>query len=177
MELRQIARPYARAAFEHAREHDALESWSAQLGALAVAASDPRVDQLLRDPRQSRERHGAILQYVLGDQLDAAASNLVRLLADNGRLAALPDIADEFERLRAQAENRVDAEAVAAHELDAAQQERLAEALGRRLDRQIRLTTRVDEQLIGGVLVRAGDWVIDASVRGRLQRLADRIGH
>lgn len=177
MAYRHIARPYARAAFAHARANDSVADWSDQLGALAAAAREPRVAALIADPRLTRERHGAILQYVLGDQLDTAASNLVRLLASNGRLAALPEIADEFEHLRARAENRVDAEAVTAFELDSEQQQRLADALGRRLDREIRLTASVDEELIGGVVVRAGDLVIDASVRGHLQRLANRLGH
>lgn len=172
-----FARPYARAAFERASEGKKLTGWSEQLALLAHVATDGRVVALLADPRVPRARRGGLLTDILSDHLDPEVVNLVRLLADNGRLLLLPAVAEQFERLRAEAEGRVDAWVTSAHELDEKQQKRLTTALKKRLDRDIRLHCSVDEQLIGGVLVRAGDLVIDGSVRGRLQRLAARLTH
>ncbi len=172
-----IARPYARAAFARAREQERVEEWSQQLELLARVAGDPDAARLLTDPRLPRARRAEFLLDICGDRIGDEVGNLIRLLAENGRLAVLGELAAEFERLRGVAENRVDARVVSARELDQAQQDRIAEALARRLDREVRLQPSVDEELIGGVIVRAGDLVIDASVRGQLQRLATRLGH
>lgn len=172
-----IARPYARAAFEHARDKDALAAWSESLELLAALAADGRVAAIIADPRLPRARRGEALLTFAGDRLAEGVANLIRLLAENGRLPTIGEVAHEFERLRADAENRVDAQVIAAHELDDGQQQQLVQALTRRLKREVRLEQSVDEELIGGVIVRAGDLVIDASVRGRLQRLANRLGH
>lgn len=177
MAQKQLARPYARAAFEYAREHDALGDWSESLQLLSRVVADDTVTALLADPRLPRARRGEILLEICGEGIGAEVANLVRVLAENGRLAALADVAAEFERLRAEAENRVDARVASARELDEGQQERLARALAKRLNREVRLHSSVDEELIGGVIVRAGDLVIDASIRGRLQRLANRLDH
>lgn len=177
MAQKQLARPYARAAFEYAREHDALGDWSESLQLLSRVVTDDTVTALLADPRLPRARRGEILLEICGEGIGAEVANLVRVLAENGRLPALADVAAEFERLRAEAENRVDAHVASARELDEGQQERLARALAKRLNREVRLHSSVDEELIGGVIVRAGDLVIDASIRGRLQRLANRLDH
>ena len=174
---KQIARPYARAAFAHAREHDRVERWSEQLALLAAIAVDPEGRRLLADPRLPRARRLELLLEIAGEGLASDVANLVRVLADNGRLAALDEVTAEFERLRAAAENRVDARVLTARELDEQQQQALAQALARRLGCEVRIQPSVDEELIGGVIVRAGDLVIDASMRGRLQRLATRLGH
>lgn len=172
-----LARPYARAAFELARESDTLAEWSERLGLLAAVAADKRVAVLLGDPRYTRGQRAEIVLGICGDHLDQAAANLVRLLAENGRLTLLEAIAEQYELLRADAENRVDARVSSARELDDTQRDRLAAALKKRLSRDVRLECEVDERLIGGVVVRAGDLVIDASVRGRLERLASRLAH
>lgn len=174
----QLARPYARAAFEYAHEHDVVTAWAESLDALArLVTTEERVATILADPRLPRDQRGEFLIEICGDGLEAGIANLIRLLAENGRLSALVEVAREFERLRADAENRVDAHVQTARELDDDQQKRLADVLARRLKREIRLEQSVHEELIGGVIVRAGDLVIDASVRGRLQRLANRLGH
>ena len=98
--------------------------------------------------------------------------NLVRLLQDNHRIALLPEIAHQFEQLKAEAQGYIDAEVVSAFDVEPAQMKSISEALRRRLGREINLTSRVDKSLIGGVIIRAGDLVIDGSVRGRLYSLA-----
>ncbi|ROR34332.1 F0F1 ATP synthase subunit delta [Inmirania thermothiophila] len=171
-ELITVARPYARAVFELARERGELELWSRRLQDLAAVAATPEVAALVRSPRVGKERVYALLVELVGEQLGAEGRNLLRLLVENRRLALLPAIAEAYEALRMEAEGRVRAEVVSARPLEEAQAERIRAALERRLGRKVELGHRVDESLIGGAVIRAGDLVIDGSVRGRLQRLA-----
>ena len=113
-----------------------------------------------------------LITDVAGAKLDAKLANFVRVLADNRRLALLPEIAARYETLRAVAENTVDVDVVSATALDAAQQEKLNASLSTRLKRRVRMRISVDPTLLGGLTVRAGDLVIDGSLKGRLQRLA-----
>ena len=136
-ELHTLARPYAKAAFELAQETRALPHWSQTLKTLAAAMSDAQVAALLADPRLSRGDVAAVLTSALGDKLDAQGRNLVGLLAENNRLAALPAIAEEFEALRAAAESRVEVEITTAAEVAQAQQQALLDALRKRLSREL----------------------------------------
>lgn len=172
-----LARPYARAAFALAQEAGDLAGWSERLALLAAVAGDARVAERLRAPRITRAERGRLVLDICGDRLDDGARNLVRLLAENGRLQLLEEIAAQYEALRAQAEGRLDAHVTSARELTQAQQKAIAESLSKRLEREIRLHCDVDESLIGGAVIRAGDLVIDGSLKGRLQRLASRLAH
>ncbi len=171
-EAKTIARPYAEAAFALARERKALEAWSHMLALAAAVASDPNMARLAADPKITGERLLALFLGVCGERLDAAGQNLIRVLIENRRLALLPEIAAVYEELKNAAEARVEATVVSAFELDAGQIKRIEAALERRLQREVRVSTTVDRGLIGGVFIRAGDLVIDASVRGQLARLA-----
>lgn len=172
-----IARPYARAAFAVANEAEDLEGWSERLALLAAVAADERVAGAIRAPRVSRADRAGVVIRICDDHLDDAARNLVRLLAHNGRLEALPELARQFEALRAEAEGRVEARVRSATKLTKKQQERIAAALEKRMARTITLQCEVDESLLGGAVIRAGDLVIDGSLRGRLERLASRLAH
>lgn len=172
-----IARPYAKAAFEFAQASNALAVWGDNLAALAQAADNPDLAALLGDPRVTTAKLTELLTGLLGDSLDAAGRNFVALLADNRRLAALPAIAAQFEALRAEAEQRVDVELITAAPAEEAQEQRIAEQLKQRLGKDVRLHSKVDESLLGGAVVRAGDLVIDSSVKGKLERLANEIAH
>jgi F-type H+-transporting ATPase subunit delta len=99
-ELTTIARPYAEAVFDRAKETGQLEAWSEALGLLAAVATDPQVAPQIANPNVPRERIRDLLIQVGGDTLPGEAANLVRLLADNGRLAAIPEIAELFEARR-----------------------------------------------------------------------------
>ena len=167
-----IARPYARAVFELARDGRAYDAWQAQLELLAAVARDPQVRRLLSDPKQSPPALAALFVGVGGDALDGAGRNLVQLLAQRKRLAVLPEILTAFIALRREAERIVDVELVSAVPVDAVLQQRFITALEARLGQRVQLKNLTDPTLIGGALVRAGDLVIDASVRGRLERLA-----
>jgi F-type H+-transporting ATPase subunit delta len=170
-----LARPYARAVFQRAQEHDALGGWSETLELLSAIAGDERVARVLRAPRVPAERRAELIRSIAGKHLDESGDNFVRLLAANGRLPLLPEIRDQFEALRAEAEGRIDARVISAGKLDDKQQKRIADALKKRFEREVRLHCETDESLLGGAIIRAGDRVIDGSLRGRLQRLGSRL--
>jgi len=166
-----IARPYARAAFAHAQAGKELAAWSKLLGAAAQAAADPRVSRLIGNPHVTGEQLVELLADVSKGATGKDGRNFLLALAENRRLALLPEIAAQFEQLRAEVENVVDVEVIAAREIAAPQEKKLAAALKKRLGREVRMHTRIDESLIGGAIVRAGDLVIDGSLKGRLARL------
>ncbi|SER54057.1 ATP synthase F1 subcomplex delta subunit [Vreelandella subterranea] len=174
-ELLTVARPYAKAAFEYARDHEALDSWSTSLATLSQAVADSDVQRLLGNPKLATEQKAELLASVLPDQGDDALRRFLDTLAGEGRLKALPYIADQFGRLRAEHEQRVEVTVISAYKLDSKQKTKLSNALKKRLNRKISITTQVDKSLIGGVILRAGDTVIDGSVRGRLNRLSEAL--
>ena len=167
-----IARPYAKAAFEYAREANAFAAWSAGLELAARIVSDARVAPLTKSPQWPADKLVGLITDVAGAELNAGMQNFVRVLAENRRLLLLPEIAAHYEVLRSAVENTVDVDVVSAVPLDAAQTEKLKQALSTRLKRQVRMQNSVDAALLGGAVVRAGDLVIDGSLKGRLERLA-----
>jgi F-type H+-transporting ATPase subunit delta len=167
-----IARPYAKAAFEYARDARAFGEWSQGLALAAQIVEDPRVAPLTKNPRWTAEQLATLVTDVGGSKLGAGLQNFVRVLAENHRLLLLPEIAAHFEELRSAAENTVDVQVLSAVPLDAAQTAKLSAALSTRLKRTVRMQNSVDATLLGGAVVRAGDLVIDGSLKGRLERLA-----
>ena len=166
-----IARPYAKAAFEAAREARAFAPWSAGLAVAAEIVIDERVTALIKNPELPAPTVADFIIGVAGDKLDAHMQNFVRVLAENHRLLLLPEILAHYEVMRADVENTVDVEVISAVKLDPAQAEKLAGALNTRLKRRVNMRNSVDASLLGGAVIHAGDLVIDGSVRGRLQRL------
>lgn len=166
------ARPYARAAFGFAHQHGRLAQFSALLAVASAVVADERVARLIGNPHVPTAELVRLVAEAAGEAADEHGRNFLRTVAHNGRLALLPEIAAQFESLRAEVENVVDVELVAAMAVEPAQQERLVQALRRRLGRDVRLRTRIDASLIGGAVVRAGDLVIDGSLKGRLERLS-----
>ena len=174
-ELLTVARPYAKAAFEYARDHDALDSWSQALSFLSVVVADSDVRRLLGSPSLESAQKVSLLADMLPGEQDEALRRFLDVLADQGRLMSLKSIAEQFEHLRAEHEQRVEVNVTSAYKLDSKQKTKLANALKKRLNREISITTQVDKSLIGGVILRAGDTVIDGSVRGRLNRLSEAL--
>ena len=172
-ELTTIARPYAKAAFEVALESGALDSWSRMLSLAAVVAKQETVSVMLTDPALSSEQLAATFIEVCGDELDSKAQNFLHLLAENKRLVLLPEISSLFNILKANQEKSVDVQITTAFEVSSDISDKLAAALSKRLQRDIKLATSVDQKLIGGAIIRAGDTVIDSSVRGKLSKLAE----
>lgn len=171
-EAATIARPYARAAFHSASAAGGFATWSALLERATTCISDERVAALVASPRVSNADRLQLFADAAGVPGEGAARNFFKLLTENRRLDLLPEIAAQFERMRAEAENIVDVTVVSAMPLTAEQSANLSAALAKRLKMQIRLHAQVDPQLIGGAVVRAGDFVTDGSLRGRVERLA-----
>jgi len=167
-----IARPYAKAAFEEAQGDKRLAPWSESLQTASVVVQDPRVKNLLGNPRVSNTDLAKLVIDLAGKQLDEHGRNFVQTLAQNRRLAYLPEISTLFDKLKDEAEGVIDVTVTSAVPLEKGQREALSAALQRRLKRQIRLQCATDPSLIGGAVLQAGDLVIDGSVRTRLNRIA-----
>ena len=178
-ETATLARPYARAAFQSAAGAGGFARWSEILARASECIANDQVAALIGSPRVSNADRLQLFVDAIGvgaaggaASSDAAARNLLQLLTENRRLRLLPEIAAQFERMRAEAENTVDVTIVSAQPLTPEQSAKLSAALAKRLNAKIRLHTQVDPQLIGGAVVRAGDFVTDGSLRGRVERLA-----
>jgi F-type H+-transporting ATPase subunit delta len=167
-----IARPYARAAFEEARAEQRLAPWAEALRVAAVVVRDARVRALLGNPHVTPQALAQLVVDIAAGQLGAHGENFVRTLAVNRRLAYLPEISELFDAMKDAAEGVADVTVTSAAELAEAERHKLAAALERRLQRRVRLHYETDPALIGGAVLRAGDLVIDGSVRARLDRIA-----
>jgi F-type H+-transporting ATPase subunit delta len=174
-EAATIARPYAKAAFMSARDAKALPAWSGGLRVGAGLVADSRIADLITNPRMSPDEVVSMFAGLGGADIDLHWQNFIRLLAQNKRLAVLPEIAAQFELLRAQYENEVDVQVTSAVPLSDSQRSKMAAALKSRFKRDVRMTTHLDPTLLGGAVIRAGDLVIDGSINGRLQRLTSDI--
>ncbi|MEM7194133.1 MAG: F0F1 ATP synthase subunit delta [Pseudomonadota bacterium] len=171
-----LARPYAQAVFELAKEQGDLAAWSDQLDLLAAIAADPATQELVNNPQVSADQIGEFFQSVAGANLSESAANLIKLVVRNDRVSALPDIAKAYAEKRAEAESTVEAEMVTATEISEQQQQQFASVLEKKLGRSVKLSFDVDEDLIGGAVIRAGDWVLDGSVKSQLDQLVGAIG-
>ncbi len=170
-----IARPYAKAAFEYARDAKAFDRWSQGLNKAAAIVADPGVAELTKNPRVTPEDLVSLITEFDSPKPDAGIVNFVHVLAENHRLPLLPEIARHYDELVAEVENTVDVEVISAVELNKAQADKLSQALSKRLQRKVRMQNTVDAALLGGAVVRAGDLVIDGSLKGRLERLSTEL--
>jgi len=171
-ELASIARPYAQAVFELAKDSGHYGPWSEALEFLAKVAADKDMAALFSNPRVSRQQAAEIVIELLGEAVGDEPKNLVRLLAQNRRLQALSAISEQYEILRAEAERTIRAELESALPISDEEQHRIAGALKTRLGREVELVVTTNRELVGGAVIRAGDLVIDGSIRARLERLA-----
>lgn len=171
-EANTIARPYAQAAFDEAQRLGDLKGWSVLLQTLAEALSNPEVRAVVTSPRVANSKIEELVLALCGTQLVAQQRNFVRVLVDAGRLTVSAEIAAMYEALRAEAEKSVDVTVASAFELNDAQQQKIAAALKARMQREIKLSCKVDKTLLGGIVIRAGDKVIDGSAFTRLGEMA-----
>lgn len=170
-----IARPYAQAVFETASEESKLGEWSIMLGLLEAVVTDAQMKPVLANPKLDAAALSGFVLDVCGDNLSQTGKNLVKVLVNTGRLGLLPEINKLYEQLRAEAEGSVEVDVISAYELAAEQQETIAAAMTKRLGKKVEISSHIDNTLIGGVVIRAGDTVIDASVRGRLKAMATQM--
>jgi F-type H+-transporting ATPase subunit delta len=176
-ELATTARPYARAAFASAGAASQLGEWSTFLGRAAAAVHDRQVLPLVGNPRVPLSGLvDFLMEVATGGKPPAGKQateqrNLLQLLADNRRLRLLPEIAAQFDVLRSEAERIADVDVISAQQLSGAQSKKLQAVLERRLGLAVRLHPQVDKSLLSGAIVRYGDFVVDGSLRGRIERL------
>ncbi|OIQ93072.1 ATP synthase subunit delta [mine drainage metagenome] len=169
------ARPYAQAAFEEAQKLSDLKGWSEVLLSLAEAVNYPEIRNVISSPRVAKAQLGRLLGDILGGKLKPQQMNFINVLAENQRLLLLPEIASIFEVLKSEAEKSVDVVVDSAFELSAAQQDKIVSSLKKRMGREIKLTCNINKELLGGVVIRAGDKVIDGSARTRLSEMASAL--
>lgn len=174
-ELMTVARPYAKAAFEIAREQSQVAEWANMLNVLASATGDVKLAQAIKTPAFSAEEKANVLADVCGEVVTEQGKNFVVSLAENGRLALLPAISALFNQFKLNFEKAVDVNLTSAFDMTAEQEKAITTSLGKKLDRTVNLMTETDASLIGGVVIRTGDLIIDGSVRGKLAKLSEAI--
>lgn len=170
-----IARPYAEALFRIGEGEGSLGTWSTTLAALAQVVREPAIQAALSNPLVTSSQAAGLLSDILGSNLDQPGRNLVTVLSENHRLSMLPEIATQFEELKASKENVVEAEIATALPLSEDQLRDLQAALEKRTGSSVRTSVVVEPDLIGGVRVVIGDKVIDASVRAQLAQLSNAL--
>jgi F-type H+-transporting ATPase subunit delta len=176
MEISSIARPYAEAVFSHASESGNLDLWSEMLSLMAIAVKDEALSRLIANPSVNSAKLTGLLLDIGGGRLNEEAQNLIKLLVQNKRLMALPSIAELFEALKNQSEGAIEVHIKSAFEMKPAQEKVIADALKRKLGRDVNICNETDENLIGGIRIKAGDVVIDGSIKGQLEKLANELG-
>ena len=174
-ELKTVARPYAKAAFEVACEHGRVSEWADMLNILASVTTQPKFKTTLRNPASSAEEKVSALAEVCVEVTTQQGKAFLLSLADNKRLTLLPAICELFQQFKLDFEKAVDVKFTSAFELSEAQVQALAASLAKKFDRTINCTNETDASLIGGVVIRISDLIIDASVRGKLAKLAEAI--
>lgn len=174
-DLRSLARPYAKAAFEFALEHHQLREWETFLSTAALAMSAPEMLILLQNQSVSDEVIKSILVDVCDESLDESRYNFLELLVSFNRLNLLPEIFTRYKIFKTEEEKAVDVDVFSAIPLTVTQQQELKRSLEERLRRKIILHPALNPTLMGGMLIRAGDFVIDSSVSGRLHRLTQEL--
>ena len=173
-ELTTVARPYAKAAFDFAVEKNAVAQWQEML----FFASEVAANESMKNVLSSAMAAGSLAELfinVCGEQLDENGQNLIKVLAENKRVPALPAILTLFNALKAEYDKEIEVEVTSATELTAKQQADLSSSLEKRLARKVKLHCDVDASLVAGMVIKAGDTVIDGSIKSKLSRLSDAL--
>ena len=167
-----VARPYAKAAFDFAVEQQGLDRWQQMLSFAAEVSRDDQVADLLSSALAPEHLANTFLA-ICGEQLDENGQNLIKVMAENGRLIVLPDVLEQFIQLRSAQESTIEVDVTSATPLNDNQMANLATAMEKRLSRKVKLNCKIDKSVMAGIIIRAGDMVIDGSIRGRLYRLTE----
>jgi F-type H+-transporting ATPase subunit delta len=174
-ELATLARPYAAAVFKRAKETGTTAKWSQSLAFMSAVLSDEEISVVVDNPKVSKERLSALMLDICQGQVDEENANFLKLLVQNNRLTLLPYITEIFEAYKADDEGYIDVEVTTAYAFSKEEKQTFASKLEKTLSKKVHMNVTVDKSLIGGVLVRAGDRVIDGSIKGQLQQLAKRL--
>ena len=173
-ELTTVARPYAKAAFDFAVEKQTVAQWQEMLVFAGAVAQDASIKEILKGA-YSASKLAEIFIGVCGEQIDENGQNLIRVLAENKRLSALPDVATLFNQYKAEFDKEIEVDVTSAIKLTKAQQSSISAALEKRLSRKVNLICNVDKTIVAGLIIKAGDTVIDGSIQTKLNRLADAL--
>ena len=173
-EVTTIARPYAKAAFDFAVEQKAVDSWLSMLLFAAEVSKDDTVQQLIHSS-MAPEQLAQLFNQICGEQLNEQGQNLIRVMAENGRLSVLPAVVAEFSALKAELDKELEAKITSATALSEAEKAKIQKSLEARYQRTVRLTCQLDPSLMAGLVIKIGDDIIDASVRSKLNRLAEAL--
>ena len=173
LEKATIARPYSSAAFSQALDEGTLSEWSVFLRKLKLIVSDASMRKIIHHPKVSDELLVSCIIDICGEGVSQTQTNFVRTLIDAGRITLAPEISDLFELSKSAAEDMREVDVVSAYTLEQEQIESLSALIAKRLGKKIDMHTSEDNELIGGIVIRAGDAVLDASVRGRLKELTN----
>lgn len=174
-ELITIARPYAEAAFEVAKEEGKLVEWSEQLANLSAIASDEAMTAYMVNPSVTSEDVLKLLVDVMDSNLNSEVKNLLTVMAENKRLDALSEVAEVFEELKATEDKRVRATVISARKATVEQKKKLSAALNAKFDAEVEITYEEDPSLISGIKIKVGDWVVDGSALSQLNKLGAAI--
>lgn len=174
-ELLTLARPYAKAAFAFASEQGATDNWSNALQMLSAAVQDEAFSAYLNRPELTPAEQVSVFAKVLGEKQTQEVSNFLMLLADNARLALLPEIEAEYELLKSQNNNTVDVVIESAFPMTSVQEQLLTHALEKKFNAAVNVSVEVNPALIAGVVIRAGDQVIDDSALNKLEKMRTRL--
>ncbi len=170
-ELATLARPYAAAAFKRAKETSSTTQWSESLAFMSAVMASEEMLKVVSNPKVNKDKLAELVIDICKGHTDSEGVNFLKLLLQNNRLSLLPFIAGQFEALKAEDEGYVDVEVISAYAFTKEAKQKFSATLEKKFDKKIHMNVTVDKSLIGGVLVRAGDRVIDGSVRGQLQQL------
>jgi len=170
-ELTTVARPYAKAAFDFAVEAKAVDTWLEMLVFAAEVSKDDTIKGFLSGGASVEQAQDIFLK-VCDEQLNGEGQNFIKVMAENGRLSVLPQVVAQFSELKAEYEKTILVDVTSAVELTADKLASLSTALEKRLDRKVKLNCIVDTSIVSGLVIKAGDMVIDGSVRNKLNRLA-----
>ncbi len=171
-----IARPYADAVFARADETGTLDLWSEMVELLAAVVQDRGVASAISNPLFDRADLQSLLLEICGGHLSAEGQNMVRVLVQNGRLSVMPELATIYEKLKAERQRTMNVHVRSAYELMPAQEQQIIDALKRKLGLDVTIISECDPELIGGVRIQAGDLVIDGSIKGKIEQLANELG-
>lgn len=176
-ETSTVAKPYSQAVFKLAQEKGQLSEWSEGLANIATIVSNKDMANLIASPKCDDDMLSTLIIDLCGEGVSQELKNFVRLIIENDRVKAIPAINDQFQALKAEAEATVDAQIISAFEVSDAQQAKVAEALKAKLGKNVNISVKIDESVVGGAIIRAGDLVIDGSVVGKLEKLGHTLNH
>jgi F-type H+-transporting ATPase subunit delta len=169
--LTTVARPYARAAFEFAAERKTISKWSEMVSFAALVAADLTMSKIIKSDKTPKKMADLFIN-VCGEQLNKEGKNLIKLLAESQHLIVLPQVCELFTILEKKYKKEVDVSVISAFKLTGKQKKELSKSLEKRLDRKVNFSYGIDKKVITGMIITAGDLVIDSTVKNQLSHLS-----